>query len=94
MALTLVFEAAAERDLRRQYDWLAKRSPSGAENVLGDIFASLDLLCDQPLIGAKVRGGKLRMKVTTRYRYAIIYGTEDDELRVYAIYHPRQAREF
>ncbi len=55
---------------------------------------SLENLRDQPGMGRAVPDQPLRVLVTTRYRYAIVYEVTGDALYVRAIYHPRQKRPY
>lgn len=92
MAFALIFDAEAEADLAAIETYLTSRSPSGASNVLADIWKSLALLRDHPMIGRKAEDSILRLRVTRRYRYIIVYAIEGEEIQVRAIFHRREDR--
>jgi toxin ParE1/3/4 len=68
--------ALADIDGIREY--LEKRSPSGAFNVVKAIHASIRSIADQPYGSQRTDDPLIRMKVARPYRYKIFYSVVDD----------------
>jgi toxin ParE1/3/4 len=68
--------ALADIDDIRQY--LEKRSPGGAFNVVQAIRASIRSIADQPYDLERTDDPHIRMKVVRSYRYKIFYSVLDD----------------
>jgi plasmid stabilization system protein ParE len=68
--------ALADIDDIRQY--LEKRSPGGALNVVQAIHASIRSIADQPYGSERTDDPHIRMKVVRSYRYKIFYSVVDD----------------
>jgi plasmid stabilization system protein ParE len=94
MAYRLIFDVEAEADLAEIEAYLGPRSPAGAANVLGDIWTALLLLPEHPFMGRKSADGVVRLRTTSRYRYVIAYEVVGEEIRIRAIFHPRENRPY
>lgn len=70
--------------------YLRERSPVGARNVRTEIRQTLDLLAAFPLIGSRLSIDDLRVAVTRRYHYRIVYRVQADVVQVLQVYHYRQ----
>lgn len=70
--------------------FLMDRSPDGARNVRREIRQTLDLLADFPHIGSRLSVSDLRVAITRRYHYRIVYRVADDSVQVLQVYHYRQ----
>jgi plasmid stabilization system protein ParE len=68
------YSPRAARDLDAIHEYLAKRSPRGAVNVLTAIFASLEFIRRNPEAGPAVRSiADVRGIVVSRYRFKVFY---------------------
>lgn len=70
--------------------YLRDRDPVGARNVRTEIRQTLDLLADFPLIGNRLSIDDLRVAVTRRYHYRIVYRVQTDVVQILQVYHYRQ----
>ena len=92
MAYRLIFDVEAAADLAHIEAYLTQRSLAGAANVLSDIWTALLLLPDHPFMGRPAVNGSVRLRTTRRYRYVISYEVVGEEVRIRAIFHPRENR--
>ncbi len=92
MAYRLTFDVEAEADLVHIEAYLTQRSPAGAVDVLADIWSALLLLPDNPFMGRVSDYRLVRLRTARRYRYVISYEVAGEEIRIRAIFHPRENR--
>ncbi|MDF1736024.1 MAG: type II toxin-antitoxin system RelE/ParE family toxin [Minwuia sp.] len=90
MTHRIELELRALDSLAQIDSYLRERSPVGARNVRTDIRRTLDLLADFPLIGNRLSIDHLRVAVTPRYHYRIVYRVQADVVQVLQVYHYRQ----
>jgi plasmid stabilization system protein ParE len=77
----------ARADLHEIRDYIYRRSPSGARNVLRSIHAGIAFIAEQPRGGTKTDEGIVRVKVITDYPYKIFYRIEADTIEIVHIRH-------
>lgn len=83
----------AERDLKCQIDWLARRSPNAARRALDRILRVFDLLADNPHLGVETdRGWREKAVDFGRDGYVICYVARRDDVFVVRFFHSRQDR--
>jgi len=88
MAFQVVIDRLAANDLQNIFDYIAERNPQGATNVLADITKTIDLLSDYPNLGRKVKLRSVRIKVTAKYRYRILYEVNTEQITIRQVVHP------
>ena len=64
-----------------------ERSPSGARNVLRAIYASIQLIAEQPLSYQRTDDPSIRVHVVHRYRYKIFYSVTGDMVEIIHVRH-------
>ena len=73
----------------RSYDsFLRPRNPSAADAVLSEIERTCDLIAAFPGIGRMDQPSGLRVHITQRYRYRILYQVTPDGIEIRDILHP------
>jgi len=85
--MRLRYTLPALADLASLLDYIADRSPQGADRVHGRIRAVTDLLLRYPLAGAATDDPTIRRMTTTPYPYLIFYEATDDEIIIHAVRH-------
>jgi toxin ParE1/3/4 len=83
--MRLRYTLPAVADLASLLDYIADRSPQGADRVHGRIRAVTDLLLRYPLAGAATDDPTIRRMTTTPYPYLIFYEATDDEIIIHAV---------
>jgi toxin ParE1/3/4 len=78
-------EAFADRE--RIFEYLRKRSPSGARNVMARIRGALRQLRDQPFSRHQTDDPNVRVIFIGRYPYNIFYRVRDDVVEIAHIRH-------
>lgn len=76
-------------DVSAQLSWLGARNPVAANRLADDLERAERLLAEHPLSGHALPKGALRMAITTRFRYRMIYRARRGVL-VIRVLHPRQ----
>jgi len=71
--MTVRYSPRATRDLESIREYLIKRSPQGAINVLTAIYAAVEFIRRHPEAAEVTRIGGVRAKVVQRYRFKIFY---------------------
>lgn len=71
--MAVSFRERAEADLRSIVEWYEGVAPEAVENILSDIYRSIDQLIDHPRSGIAVPGRRFRRIVTRRYHFKIAY---------------------
>jgi plasmid stabilization system protein ParE len=84
--MKVIFRRAAEADLRGIVEWYEGVAPEVVENILSDIFRSIDQLTDFPRSGSKFPRQRFRRLVTRKYQFKIAYEIGDDTISIVGIY--------
>ena len=69
----------ARGDIERIYQYLEKRSPSGARNVLRAIHAGVQFISEYPQASDRTDDPRVRVKIVRRYRYRVFYRIVDGD---------------
>lgn len=85
--MKLRYTRLALADLASILDYIALRSPQGAEHVHARIEAILNLLLSHPRIGLQTEDESIRRVATTPYPYLVFYEISGDEIVVHAVRH-------
>jgi addiction module RelE/StbE family toxin len=85
--MKLGYAPRALRDLESIGTYLVQRNPSGAENVLSAIKASIDALSAFPEMAPAVDQTGHRRLPILRYPYVVFYRIAGDELLILHIRH-------
>jgi toxin ParE1/3/4 len=85
--MRLRYTLPALADLATILDYIADRSPQGADRVHARIRSLTDLLQQYPLAGAATEDPTVRRIATTPYPYLIFYEATDDEVIIHAVRH-------
>jgi plasmid stabilization system protein ParE len=85
--MRLRFTLPALADLALILDYVANRSPQGANRVHARIQGITNLLLEYPLAGALTDDPAIRRVTTTPYPYLIFYEATDDEIIIHAVRH-------
>lgn len=75
------------RGSQQIFDYLRKRSPSGARNVLASIRATIVELGEQPYSGYATDDPDVRVRFIDRYLYKIFYRVRADSVEIIHIRH-------
>lgn len=85
--MRLRYRAQALADIDAIHRYLDERSPSGARNVLRAIYASIQLIAEQPLSYQRTDAPDIRVHVVQRYRYKIFYSVAGDVVEIIHVRH-------
>lgn len=85
--MKLQYRAQALADIDEIYRYLEERSPSGARSVLRAIYASIQLIAEQPLSYQRTDDPDIRVHVVRRYRYKIFYSVLGDAVEIIHVRH-------
>jgi toxin ParE1/3/4 len=77
--MTIRYSSRATRDLEEIREFLAKRSPQGALNVLTAIYAAIEFIRRYPEAAEATPIFGVRAKIVARYRFKIFYRVIADE---------------
>jgi len=77
----------ARGDIDRIYEYLDKRSPSGAHNVLLAIYAGVQFIAERPEASERTNDLNVRVKVVRRYRYKIFYNIVGETVEILHVRH-------
>ena len=93
--MKVIIRDAAYDDLDRIYEWIAKDRPRSADSVIDRILESIDQLGRFPFIGHAGKAAGTHEWVVTGLPYIVVYeiDSNNDELRVVAVFHGAQNRE-
>jgi toxin ParE1/3/4 len=86
-AVRLRYTLPALADLSAILDYIAARSPQGAQRVQAHIKALTELLPPHPLIGRRTNDPSIRRMTATPYPYPIFYEVTEAEIIIHAIRH-------
>jgi toxin ParE1/3/4 len=85
--MRLRYTRPALADLDSILDYIAVRSPQGAQRVHARIGAAIDLLLPQPRIGVATENPTIRRITVTPYPYLIFYEVTTEEIIIHAVRH-------
>ena len=69
----------ARADLHEIRDYISRRSPSGARNVLRSIYSGIALISENPRAGTATDEDTVRVKVIAEYPYKIFYTIDAEQ---------------
>ena len=81
------YTSPAFADLEAIFDYIAPRSPQGAQRLQVRIQSFIDLLPLHPMIGTSTDDPTIRRLPTHPYPYLIFYEATDDEIIIHAVRH-------
>ena len=67
------YSARATRDLAAIHEYLLKRSPTGATNVMAVMYAAIEFIRRYPAAAEMTRIPQVHAKIVRRYRFKIFY---------------------
>ena len=67
------YSRRAQRDLETIHEYLVRRSPRGALNVLTALYAAIEFVRRYPAAAEVTNIPSIRAKVVNRYRFKIFY---------------------
>ena len=84
----IVFRARAERDLLAIISYFSEYSPppQAAQNILDDIYRSIDQLAFFPNLGQQVDGEDFRRIATLKYHFTIGYEVTSASVNIVGIF--------
>ena len=94
--MKLLYTARAIADLTDIGDYLATRSPIGAERVRAAILVTLRNIIDLPFAGRRQTTDAVRKVSVRRYPYLVYYRLDEDagEIVVLTVQHSSRRRAF
>lgn len=84
----------ALQSLVSQDDYLRPLNPSAADGLAQDIDRTLKLLSAFPELGRQIEGTRLRVHVTRRFRFRLVYRATPEAIELREVLHPRQRSRF
>jgi toxin ParE1/3/4 len=90
--MRLAYTADAAADLDQIWDFLAPRSPIGAQHVIEAIHAAAQRLTRFPELGRTGQDVRTRELDLAEYPYLLVYRVEDITLIVLRVYHTSRDR--
>jgi toxin ParE1/3/4 len=86
--MRVTYQARALADIDEISQYLEKRSPTGARNVVRAIYDSIRVIAEQPYGSEKTTNPDIRVKIVRPYRYKILYRiVAADMLRIILVRH-------
>ncbi len=85
--MRLVYRAQALDDISGIQHYLEHQSPSGARNVLRSIYASIQLVSENPVSYQRTDNPDIRVHAVRRYRYKIFYIVTGDTVEIVHVRH-------
>jgi toxin ParE1/3/4 len=74
-------------DLDAIMEYIAARSPQGAERVKARVKSFIELLPDHPFLGTRTEDPTIRRVKITPFPYLVFYEATADEIVIHAIRH-------
>ncbi len=74
-------------DLEQIFQYVNKRSPGGARNVIGAIHDAITQIAEHPLSAERTSHPGIRVKVVRRYPYKIFYQVSVDQIEILHVRH-------
>jgi plasmid stabilization system protein ParE len=81
------YSPQARDDLPDIFNYLNERSPSGTENVMRAIYASIQFLAENPTASQEADHPDVRVKIVRRYNFRIFYRLDRDTIDLIHIRH-------
>jgi toxin ParE1/3/4 len=81
------YRGRALADLEEIFEYIDKRSPSGARNVIDEIHAAINSIAEFPLSAQQTSYPRIHVKIVRRYRYKIFYVVEADQIEILHVRH-------
>lgn len=85
--MRLRYTPRALADLREILDYIAARSPLGAQRVQSRLKATIELTVQHPRIGSRTKRPRQRRLVAVPYPYVIFYEATDREIIIHGVRH-------
>jgi toxin ParE1/3/4 len=86
------YTSRAAHQLEAILDYIADRSPQGAESVMDRIEATLHVLVEHPLSGQATNRPGYRRAVVGAYPYVIVYQPKATEIVIHGVRHTARRR--
>jgi toxin ParE1/3/4 len=74
-------------DLDEIFQYIDKRSPSGARNVIDAINAAINAIAEHPLAAQETSFPHIHVKIVRRYQYKIFYLVGVDQVEILHVRH-------
>lgn len=84
--MRITFRTQAEADLRSIIAYYNEVAPEALDNVLSDIYRSIDQLAHFPRLGMPVPGRSFRRTVSLKYHFRIAYQVSADHVAIIGIF--------
>jgi len=81
------YRSRALFDLEEIFQYINKRSPSGARNVIGVIHDAIAQIAEHPLSTERTSHSGIHVKVVRRYPYKIFYQVGADHVEILHVRH-------
>jgi toxin ParE1/3/4 len=81
------YRGGALFDLEEIFQYINKRSPGGARNVIGAIHDAIAQIAEHPLSAERTSHPGVRVKVVRRYPYKIFYQVGVDHIEILHVRH-------
>ncbi len=85
------WSARATRSVLEIERYLNERNPAAALAVVAEIERTCALVAGMPMMAPRVGTLNLRMHITRRYRYRLVYRVVEGGIEVREVLHPRRA---
>jgi len=89
--LKIRYTRRALRQLSEVLEYIAERSPKGAQSVQARLSAAIERLAEHPLSGAATGKGDLRRIVANPYPYLTFYAVGRESVTIHRIRHAARA---
>lgn len=83
---TILFRKEAEADLLSIIGHYRAVAPEAIDNILSDIYRSIDQLAHHPHSGMRVPDRRFRRLVTIKYHFKVAYEVGDDRVVILGIF--------
>ena len=83
----------ATREIEEAFNWYLDRSQRAAEDFLGEINRSLELITEQPEIWPRFEA-EARRYVLGKFPYSVIYRQTKDGIQVIAVAHQKRKPQY
>jgi toxin ParE1/3/4 len=89
--MTIVWARPASDSFINHIEYLLRRTPVGAQNVMSAVLGAIGLLEGSPFMGRPGRWEGTRELVIDNYPYIVAYRVNVDIIEILYIHHTRQA---
>jgi len=87
------YSPRATRDLEAIHEYLSKRSPRGAVNVLTAIYAAVEFVRRQPASAQSTNISGVRAKIVQRHRFKVFYRVVESDNAIEIIHVRHMSRQ-